>query len=130
MVYFQLPSRQQLRHHLAGHVGQPKIPTLEAVRQLEVVQAEQMQQRGMEIVDVNGVLDNAPADVIGLADDLPALDAAAGHPDAKGKGMMVPTTDALEAWSIFPQGGAAELRGPDDQRRVQQAALLEIFEER
>ena len=59
---------QQLLHHLARHVGQAEIAALEAVGQLQVVEAEQVQDRGVEVVDVDRVLDDVPADVVGLAD--------------------------------------------------------------
>ncbi len=39
----------------AADVGQAEVAALIAVRQLEVVEAEQVQQRGVEIVHVNGV---------------------------------------------------------------------------
>ena len=37
------PSRQQLLHHVPVHVGQAEVAALEAVRQLRVVEAEQVQ---------------------------------------------------------------------------------------
>jgi len=35
-------SGEQLRHHIPMHVGKPEIASLEAVRQLQVIEAEQM----------------------------------------------------------------------------------------
>jgi hypothetical protein len=85
-----------------------------------VVEAEQVQHRGVEVVDVDGVCRPAPADLVGLAVDLPALEAAAGHPEAEGEGVMV----AARPWrhlaaAVFGQRRAAELAGEDDQRAVQ-----------
>ena len=59
-------SRQQLRHHLAMHVGQPEIAALETVGQLGVIEAEQVQQRGVQVVDVNAILDDVEAELVGL----------------------------------------------------------------
>ena len=49
-----------------------------------------------------------------------ALDAAAGHPDREAERMMIAAIGAFGARC------AAELGGPDDERLVEQAALLEI----
>lgn len=38
-----LPLRQQPRHHVAMHVGQAEVAALEAMGQLRVVEAEQVQ---------------------------------------------------------------------------------------
>ena len=50
----RLPSRQQLRHHIPMHVGQAEIAALEAVGELGVVEAEQVQDRGVQVVDSVG----------------------------------------------------------------------------
>ena len=54
-------------HHLAGDVGQAEVAALEAVGQPLVVDAEQVQDRGVQVVDVDGVLDGVVAEVVGLA---------------------------------------------------------------
>ena len=43
-------SRDDFLHHLAGHVGQAVAATVVQVRQLLVFHAEQVQQRGVEVV--------------------------------------------------------------------------------
>ena len=52
-----------------------------------------------------------------------ALDAAAGQPDGEAERMMVAAVGA------FGAGRAAELGGPDDERLVEQAALLQILQQ-
>ena len=59
------------------NTGQPHVQPLELVRQLQMVQSEQVQQRRLEIVDMNRILDDVPTDLVGLAEHLPALDPAA-----------------------------------------------------
>ena len=39
------------------HIRQPKIAALEAVGEFEVVQAQQVQDGGLEVVDVDAVFD-------------------------------------------------------------------------
>ena len=56
--------RDPVGDHLAGHVGQTKVPTLEAVGQAQVVQAELVQHRGVQVVCVDGLVGDAPADLV------------------------------------------------------------------
>jgi N-sulfoglucosamine sulfohydrolase len=51
-----------------------------------VVDAEQVQQRRVEVVHVHRVRDDVVAEVVGLAVDEPGLHAAAGHPHVKQRG--------------------------------------------
>src|SRR5262249_50019952 len=52
-----------------------------------------------------------------------ALDAAAGQPHGEPERVMFP------AICILGSGGAAELTAPDDQRILEQATRLEVFQE-
>src|SRR5262245_36351519 len=49
-------SREQSLHHIPAHVGQPEIAALETVGQSRVVEAHQVQDRGLEVVDAHPVL--------------------------------------------------------------------------
>src|SRR6185436_8665771 len=71
-------------------------------------------------------LDGGVADVVRGADDLAAFDAAAGEPDGVAGGRMVAP---LFLAGAFSAGSAAEFSGPEDQRRVEQATLLEIHQQ-
>src|SRR4051794_27477457 len=51
---------------LAVDVGQAEVATLEAVGQARVVDAQEVQQRGLEVVDVDGVLDDVHRQVVRL----------------------------------------------------------------
>ena len=65
---------------LPVHVGQAEVAALEAVGQPLVVDAEQVQHRGVQVVDVDDVLDGVVAELVGRAVGDAALDAAAGQP--------------------------------------------------
>src|SRR5687767_3810404 len=84
-----LGSSQPFAHDAATHVGQAEVAALEAIGEAQVVEAEQVQERGVEVVDVDGVARDAPADVVGGAVDVPTLETAARHPDREGEGMVV-----------------------------------------
>lgn len=51
-----------------------------AKSQLLVVQAKTVQDCGVQIVNVNSILDDVKAEVIRFADDLTSLNASAAHP--------------------------------------------------
>ena len=47
--------REDLLHHLAMHVGQAEVAALVAIGQPRVVDAQQVQDRGVQVMDVDGV---------------------------------------------------------------------------
>ena len=119
-----LPSRHDLFHHVALHIGQPQVAAAVAVGQLLVIEAEQVQDGRVQVVDVDPALDALAAVVVGGAVAKPRLHAAAGQPDREAAVVVV------AAVAPSANGRAAELAGPDDQRVLQQAALLQVREQR
>ena len=75
-----MPSRQQFLHHPAMHVGQPEVAAGVAVGELRVIETEQVQNRGVEVVHVNAISRDRGALLVGLAVGDASLGAAAGHP--------------------------------------------------
>src|SRR5258708_40371130 len=82
-------SRQQLIHQFPVHVGEPEIAAMEAEGELGVNEAEQVQKRGMQVVDVDAVGGGVEAEFVAFAESESGLDAAAGHPHGEDVGMMV-----------------------------------------
>ena len=83
-------------------------------------EAQEREQRRVDVGDVVRMLDGVKADLVGRTVDDAPLEAAAGHPDRKAVRMMVAAVPALRA------GSAAEFGGEDHDRLVQQAAAFEI----
>ena len=52
---------------VAGDVGQAEVAAGVAVGEAFVVEAEQVQDRGLQVVDVDRVLDDVEAEVVGAA---------------------------------------------------------------
>ena len=48
-------------HHFARHIGEPEIAAVEAVRQPFVIDPQEMQDRGVEIIDRNAIDDRSVA---------------------------------------------------------------------
>src|SRR5262245_12340026 len=62
------------------HIRQPEISPGIPMRQLLVIEAEQMQESGVQVVDVDLVLHRLEAEVVGSPVGMAAADAAAGQP--------------------------------------------------
>src|SRR4051794_40740404 len=67
-------SGEQGADDLARDVGQPVVAAAVSVRQALVVEAHEVEYGGVEVVDVDLVLDGVPAELVGGAVDDPAPD--------------------------------------------------------
>ena len=70
-------------------VGQTVVAALEAERQAFVVEAQCVQQRRVQVVDVHGVFDDVVAELVGFAVRVAGFDAAAGKPPREAAAVMV-----------------------------------------
>src|SRR5690349_6427298 len=82
-------SGQEFRDDAAGDVGEAVLAALKFESQLFVIKADEVQQRRVEVVDMDGILDDGVAEVVCFADGDAGLGAAAGHPDAEGIYVMI-----------------------------------------
>ena len=111
------------------HIRQPEAPALVTVGEALVVDAEQVQDGGLEVVDVHAAVGDVVAEVVGFAVDVAGPGAAAGHPHGKATGMVVAAV-VVVGEPALREAGTAEFAAPDDQRVFEQAALFEVDEER
>src|SRR5262249_10302773 len=88
-----------------------------------LIQAELMQDRGVDVAEVITVLHGVKADGVRSSDHLSALDSSAGQPHAEAQVMMVSSAAALGLRR------AAELPAPKHQCGIEQATPLEIVEQ-
>ena len=118
-------------------VGQAKVETLVPIGQPFVVDAQQVKDRGVQVVDMHGAgrplalgrpdhvavgVGNVVGVVVRLAIGDAGLDAAAGHPCGEAAWMMVSPVVRLCQLALAV-GGAAEFAAPDYQGLVEHAAL-------
>src|SRR5256885_13789905 len=89
-----------------------------------------MQQGCMKIMHVDFILDDIETKLIGSAEGDARFDAAAGHPHGEGLGMMVAAQLAACIGIALNHRSTAELPTPKHERIIQQAALLEVLDER
>ncbi len=116
-------SRQDRRDDRAGDVGQAVLAAVVEVGEAGVFEAEEVEDRGVQVVDVHAVGFGAEADGVGGAEEGAPLDAAAGEPGGEAVGVVVAAGAALG------HGHAAELAAPDDEGAVEQAAAFQVGEQ-
>ena len=84
-----------------------------------MVEAQEVQQRGVEVAHVDRIGDRLKSDRIGLAVAETWLDAAASEPDRERVRVMVAADEChLATAAVFAHGRAAELAAPNHERLV------------
>src|SRR4029453_9876505 len=76
-------SGEQTLHDLAVHVGETETASLVAIGQPFMVDAQQVQQRSLKIVDVHPVFHDVVAEFASFAVEGARLDPSARHPHAE-----------------------------------------------
>src|SRR6476620_8709014 len=96
-------------YHMAVDVGKCDVATAEAIRELIVVDAQQMEDRRVEVVNRHDVLHGFVSEFVGGSVDQTGLCAAAGQPDRESRRMVVAAVAVAGVWST------PELSRPDNQ---------------
>ena len=124
-------SHEDFADDFAVDVGESVIAAEVASGEFEVIDAEQVEQGGVEIVDVDSTGHDAVAEVIGFAVGEAGFDSAAGHPGAEALGLVFASVliDGGFAAEVLAPGGASKLAAPEHERVFEQAACFEVFQE-
>ncbi len=113
-------SRKNRANNLPRDVGQSVLATAVEVGEQRVVEAQQVQDRRVEIVHVDRAFGGGVTNFVGGAVDDTPLRASAREPRRKPLRIVVPTDAVLAARH------PSEFAGPNDERLVEQPALFEI----
>ena len=108
-----LGSGEEVFDNVAVHVGEAEVAAGVVVGEAFVVEAEEVEDGGLEVVDVDLVLGDVEAEVVGFAVGA-GLGAAAGHEGGEGLRVVVAAGLAAEGGVGFDHGGAAEFAALDD----------------
>jgi hypothetical protein len=100
---------KNLLDHLAVHVRQPEVTSLEPESQPLVVKSQQVQDRGLQVVDVNRVFADGKTEFVGLSLGDDGLDSTTCHPDGKRIDVMI----ASGRLAVLAHGCPAKLAAPD-----------------
>ena len=85
-----------------------------------MVDTHLVQQRGVQVVDIDPVLDGPEPELVGRSVGHSASHPASGQPRGEPIGVMV------AAGAGFGDRSSAELSAPDDQRFIQEPSLLQV----
>ena len=115
----------------AVDVGEAEVAALVAEGEAFVVEAELVEDGGVEVVDVDTVFGDIEPEVVGFAVADAGFDAAAGHPHGEGVFVVVAADADFFAAAVLAlfDGGAAEFGAPDDEGFIEEAAEFEVADE-
>jgi hypothetical protein len=111
---------QDVVDYFTVDVGQTIVAAGVAEGELLVVESQEVQDRGVEVVNVDSILANGDPEFVRRAIGDSPLHATSGKPRRKNL-VMVFATCVIR---LFVVGSAAELGGPDDQRFVEHSSIL------
>lgn len=94
-------------------IGQSKIATSVAIGQSLVVDSEQVEERGVEVVHMDFVFGCIETEVIGGPVTESGLNSCAGQPPREGMGIVIASVVTLGGWC------PAEFAAPEDQGIVE-----------
>ena len=124
-------SGQNVFYDISVHVGEAEVAAAVAVGELFVIEAQEVEHGGVEVVNMNPVLDGLEAKVVGSAVNVAAFHATAGHPGGEAVVVVIPSIDlagVASGFGHFHHWGASEFATPKYEGFIEHAALLEIDE--
>ncbi len=105
------------------------MPALELEGKLLVVDAQQVQDGGLKVMNVNLVVHGVEADIIRGSIGDAGFDAASSHPGGEGVGVVVAAPAFAVLHVALEERRAAEFTTPDDKGLIEHAALFEVSDE-
>src|SRR5437867_1634137 len=125
---WSLRSRDHAFDHTACYIGQSKIAPVVTIGQFFMIEAQQGQNRGVQIMDMHFVFDRGRAEFISRAIDHAATNAAAREDSGESLGIVVASGIVIAI--AVPDRFAAKFSTPDDERAVEKIALFQVGDER
>ncbi len=91
-----------------------------------MVEAQLVEDRGVDVVDMHGVLNRSESELVGLAVDCTRFETSACEPHRKCIDMVVPAG----RFAYLAHGRSAEFAAPNHNRTVQESTLLQVSHQR
>ena len=107
------------------NVREAEVAARVAIRELLMVEAQEMEDRGMEVVHVNSVDCRGESELVGGAVHMAAANTTAGQPHRETVMIMVAARESRQ----LGDGCTAELTAPEYQHLFEQPALFQIGQE-
>ena len=106
-------SRKEFVDEFSVDIGQTVVSTLGSVRESFVIEAQAMEQRGLDVVYMHRLVDDVVSEFIGSSVGDSRFDTATCEPHAVGFRVVVASTRASEGCVAFDHGSASEFATPD-----------------
>src|SRR5262249_41704082 len=123
-----MPSGEDFLNDAAADVSEAELPALEEIRQLLVIDPQEIQDGCLQVVNVDSAFHDIKTIIVRTSMHVARLDAAAAHPKTENAAVMIAAVvirlgRSLGIWR------AAELASPDHQGVVQHSTLLQVEDE-
>ncbi|MEY3459406.1 MAG: hypothetical protein RL215_2563 [Planctomycetota bacterium] len=105
---------------ISGDIGQSEVAAGVAEGELFVIESEEVEEGGMEIMDMDAIMDGAEPEFVRFAPGHSTANTAPGEPC--GEAIVV----VIASGAIFGGGGASKFTSPEDERVFEQSALFEV----
>ena len=112
---------------LAMDVGETEIATIVAVGKLLMIETQESENRGVEIVNMDFVFDCRSPELVGRAVNCSAANGATGKHGGESFRVVIATGVVVPV--AVTDGFASEFTTPNDERAVEKIALFEIGDE-
>jgi len=122
-------SRQHFADHATRHICQPEVSPQVLIRQLLVVQSQQMQDRRVQIVDVNATLDRPAAELVRRTMAHSGPDSGPGQQGCESIPIVFPPGSPDSARVVLKVRSPAKFARADDERILQEPSLFQIFQQ-
>ena len=100
----------QLFNEFSRHIREAEVASLETICQLRMIEAEQMKQRCVEIMDMDFIGGRVKTELVGLTEGDPGFHTTAGQPHRETVRMVIaPIISSLD------HGRSAKFTTPNDQ---------------
>ena len=119
-------SAEDFHYRVAVNIRQPEVSPLEPKCQLLVIESEEVQHGGVQIMHVDPAVGRSEAQFVGSPVNVSSSQPATRHPHRKGIDMMI----AARRFSWFAHRSASEFATPDHQGVFEQSTLFQIQHQR
>ena len=125
-----LRSGQNALHDVTMNVGEAEAAALVAVGQFGVIDSAEVEDGGLHIVDVDGILGDVPAKFIGFPIGRAGLDPSPRHDPTVSPAEVVASGRLLwVAGAVLTERGTSEFSPPNDEGVFKQTAYLQVLNE-
>src|ERR1044071_7360836 len=121
-----LRSSQNVLHDLAIDIGQAEVPPLESIGQFFMIEAKQVKDCSLQIVDMDFVTRDRESQFVGFSVADTMLDPTSGEKDGETIRIMIASEYFACGSAPFAERSPAKLTAPNDESFIEQSALAQI----